>query len=252
MANKTTKKTTKKASAQARKTVKTTKNAVKPKTKVTAKTSVVETLAAVETPKKTNAQPAFRLKKSIIISVLVIILIAALLYAGRSFFIAAMVNGHPITRFEIISELEKQSGQATLDNIVTKTLILQEAQKQNIIVTDEEIDQELKTIEDNLKQQGQNLDQVLALQGTSREALREDTRLRKSIEKMIGPEVVVTEQEVTDYIASNSAMLPEDMPEDQLKTSVEQQLRQQKLSEKFQTWLQNLKQNADVNYLVNY
>ncbi len=200
----------------------------------------------------TRSMPTLRLKKVHVIIALAVILLLAGLYAARGFFIAATVNGQPILRTELIAELERQSGKQTLDSLVTKSLILQEADKQNVQVSDEQVDDEIKKIEDNLSQQGQTLDQVLELQGLTRESLRDQVRVQKTVEILLGREIVVTEAEVTDYIASNSAALPQEMEETELKTMVEQQLRNQKLSERFQTWLQDLRQNANIDYLVNY
>ena len=91
-----------------------------------------------------------------------ILLLAGLLYAFRSLFVAAMVNGQPISRVSLVRELEKQNGKQALNSLVTKTLIYQEARKQNVSVSDDEINGEMKKIEDNLQQQGQRLDQHLS------------------------------------------------------------------------------------------
>lgn len=257
MANKPApKKTVKKSAPTKAKSSSTRTSAVKSTKKVSTKSSPVKSfhteptaISQITSPKKTSQM---RFKKSYLIILLGLLVLAGVLYAARGLFIAATVNGQPITRLSLIKELERQSGKQTLDSLVTKTLILQEAKKQNIQVSDQQIDDEIKKIEDNLKQQGQNLEQVLSLQGLTRESLRDQVRVQKIVEILLGREIVVTDKEVTDYIASNSAQLPQDMPEATLKTNIKQQLRQQKLSEKFQTWLAELRQNANVSYLVNY
>ena len=47
--------------------------------------------------------------------------------SSRGLFVVALVNGEPISRIEVIKALEKQGGKATLDSLVTKKLIAQEA-----------------------------------------------------------------------------------------------------------------------------
>ena len=183
---------------------------------------------------------------------LIIVLIAGLLYLLRSFFIAAMVNGQPISRFSVISELERQSGKQALDTLVTKSLIMQEAKKQNVTVSQDEINKEIKRIEDNVKKQGQTLDQVLALQGMDRQALTDQIRIQKTVEKLLGKDIKVTDKEVSDYIEKNKDALGSDPTSEATKTQVKEQLTQQKLSEKFQTWLQDLQKKAKIDYFVKY
>ena len=209
----------------------------------TSKTSTVS-----ETPK----QRRFQIKRSYAIAALVILLLAGLLYLSRSLFVAAMVNGQPISRMSVISELEKQSGKQALDTLVTKTLIQQEARKQNVTVNQDEINQEMKKIEDNVKKQGQTLDQVLSLQGMDRKGLEDQIRIQKTVEKILGKDIQVTDKEVTDYITANQEALGLNPEAAETKTQVKDQLTQQKLSEKFQAWIQNLQKNANINYFVSY
>ncbi len=58
-----------------------------------------------------------------------VIIAAALLYYFRSAFVAATVNGQPISRLSLVRELEKQGGKQAMDSLITKTLIDQEAKK---------------------------------------------------------------------------------------------------------------------------
>lgn len=239
------KRTTRKSSSRSTKPVKQTAS------KITTKPlheEIAETVSAT-TERKARA---VRFRKSYAIVILAVILIVGLLYAGRGLFIAATVNGEPISRLTIISELERQSGKQALDSMVTKTLILQEAKKRNVTVPEQEVNDEIKKIETELKQQGQDLDQALAMQGGDRESFRDQIRIRKILEQLFGKEIQVSDKEVADYIASNSATLPQDANQQALQASIKQQLEQQKLSEKLQTWLAELRQKAQVNYLVNY
>lgn len=238
---------TKKSSASSR----PPKNAKRSTPKTAAK-PLHEEIAETALPAQERKGPAVRFRKSYAIAILAVIFVAALLYAGRGLFIAATVNGEPISRLSIVSELERQSGKQALDSMVTKTLILQEAKRRNVQVTEQDIDEEIKKIESNLKQQGQNLEQVLALQGLTRESLRNQVRIQKIVEELLGRDIQVTDKEVTDYIASNSATLPQDANQQELNNSIREQLKQQKLSERFQTWLAELRQNAKINYIVNY
>lgn len=186
-----------------------------------------------------------------LIPVIVIILVAiALLFKGL--FVAAMVNGEPVTRLQIISELEKQGGKQTLTSLINQVLILQEAKKKNVQVSQAEADAATKQIEDSLKAQGQSLDTALAMQGMTRQDLSMQLKLRTLVEKLLAEKVKVTDKEIADYIEKNKDTFPAEMKEDEIKKSVTEQLKQQKLGSASQAWLQELNKNAKINYFVNY
>ncbi len=183
---------------------------------------------------------------------LIIIVLIILAFLLKGLFVAALVNGQPITRLTVIAELEKQGGKQTLASLVNQTLILQEAKKKNINVTQKEIDTQSKQIEDSLKKQGQNLDTALAVQGMTRQDFLMQLKLRSLVEKLLGDQIKVTDQEVSDYIEKNKDTLPTNLKEDEIKTGVKEQLKQQKMASMSQSWLANLTKNAKINYFVNY
>lgn len=223
---------------------------------VAAKT--VETPAKVSstTPSSTSTESksskGFKIKKSYIILIATIIVLGALLYLFRSLFVAAVVNGQPISRLSVVQESEKQSGKQVLTTLVRNTLIEQEARKQNVTVTDKEVDEEIKKLEGNLQKQGQKLDQVLQMQGMSKEDLRKLIRLDKMVGKMVGKDINITDKQVADYIEKNKESLPQGQNENELKATVKEQLKQQQLNEKVRTWLEDLQKNAKINRFVNY
>lgn len=199
-----------------------------------------------------NYRESIRQNKHTVGILVAALILGGLLYFFRSLFVAATVNGQPISRLELVRELEKQNGKQALNTIVTKTLVQQQAKKENISVSQDEVNVELKKIEDNLKKQGQNLDQVLQIQGLTRSGLEEQIRLQKLVEKMVGKDVTVSSKEIDDYIAKNKASYPEGTDFTKERKTVQDQLRQQKLSNKIQTWLEKLQKDAKIDYLVNY
>jgi parvulin-like peptidyl-prolyl isomerase len=193
-----------------------------------------------------------RLKQPKVITglIVVVLVIAAIFLKG--FFVAAVVNGEPISRIQVISDLEKQGGKQALSSLVNQTLILQEARKKNIQVSQSEIDTAVKKIEDSLKSQGQNLDTALTAQGMTRKDLSFQLKLRSLVEKLLADKVKVSDKEVADYIEQNKANFPATMSADDIKKSVTEQLKQQKLGAASQAWLQDLTKNAKINYFVTY
>lgn len=269
-----TKRTTKKATtAPKAKASTTTKAAPKRPTRSTAARASTRSTASKSTISKSTAPVAATQekeipnassststtnKKSVSVSkryvalIAIILLLGAALYYFRGLFVAAVVNGQPISRLEVVRQTEQQAGKQTLDTLVRNALIEQKAKEQNVTVTDQEIDAEIKKLQDNLSKQGQNLDQVLQAQGMSQDDLRKLIRLDKIVQKMVGKDINVTDEEVTKYIEDNREALPQDTEEAELKKQVTEQLKQQKTNERVRTWLADLQKEASVTYFVQY
>ncbi len=181
-----------------------------------------------------------------------IIVVAVLLYFAKGLFIAALVDGKPISRLTIIHRLEKQGGKTTLDSLVTETLILNDAAKKNITVSQKEIDDQTKTIQTNIEKQGSTLDQALAQQGMTKSDLNQQIKLELTLNKLVGKAAPVTDKEISDYIAQNKSQLPTGEDDNTLKGQVTQQLTQQKQQQAIQAYVQSLKTKAKVTYFVNY
>ncbi len=206
--------------------------------------------AVIESEKSSSTNKKSKMKV-FAFGILMIILVV-LLFKFKGVFVAASVNGEFIPRLTVVSELEKQGGKQALQSLVTKSLIIQEARKQNISVTPQDIDQEVKKIEDQLKEQGQTLDAVLTSEGMTKDDLREQLKVRIIVEKILMPQIEVKDEEITKYITDNKDYLPKDKKADELKATAKETLVQQKLSAKAQEWIQSLNQSAKINYFVNY
>jgi len=107
-------------------------------------------------------------------------------YLHWGWFVAASVNGEPISRLELIKQLEKQGGQQVIDSLVSKALVYQEAQKKNVQVSEKDIDSEYTKIEEQIKGQGLSMDDALASQGMTKEDLREELKYKLTVEKLLG------------------------------------------------------------------
>ncbi|MCR4330711.1 MAG: SurA N-terminal domain-containing protein, partial [Patescibacteria group bacterium] len=71
--------------------------------------------------------------KKTAILVIVIGLTLALLFYGKGVFVAATVNGSPISRLSVVQQLEKEGGKNTLDSLITERLIESEVKKMGIV-----------------------------------------------------------------------------------------------------------------------
>jgi len=202
-----------------------------------------------------NPEVAFKKRQFIstktAIIIAVIIILAALVYYYKGLFIAATINGSPITRLAVIKELEKASGKQVLDSLITKKLINNEAIKKGISITSEEVDAEIKTIEDQIKAQGQTLEQALATKNMKLEDLKQQILTRKTLEKILADKLQVTEDEITKFITDNNVAIPQGQ-EEAYRTQIIAQLKQQKLNTEAETLITSLRSGATIKYFTNY
>lgn len=184
-------------------------------------------------------------RQYVIAAAIVILVLAVGGYFFGKWYTVAKVNGEVISRSEYTKELEKAAGKQVLDSLTTKKIITQEAKKRNIVVSDKDIEGEMKKIENQLKSQGQSLDQVLAFQGQTRESLKEQIVLQKTVEKMVGP-VTVSDEEITKFIEENKDLAAQNTDLDSLKKQAKDRLTQQKTDAKIQQLIQDLRKKAKI------
>lgn len=228
----------------------------------TKKSSAKKSVKKVETKEVTSPSQSSKvsrqtpkISKKIAITVIALVVIGILLYLFRGLFVAATVNGEPISRLALVKELEGKYGKQTMDSFVAKTVIFQEMKKRNITVSDEEVNSEIKKAQDALKAQGLTLEEALAQKSMSKEELVDQIKVQKMVEKLFGKDVKVTDKEIQKYMEDNKDVLPpatEATEAAQLKEQVKQQLSQQQLAQKFQEWLAPLQQKAKVQYFVTF
>lgn len=189
------------------------------------------------------------IKTAIIIGFAVILIILA--YTVKGFFIAAVVNGRPISRLAIIQKLEKTSGKNLLDSMITEKLIQNEARAKNILVSDDEINEKIKQIEKQVTSQGNTLEKALALEGMSMNDLKRQITIQKDVEKLLADKINVTDEEVTKYIADYKITIPKGQ-DASFKEQIKNQLKGQKLNASAKALIDELKSKAKIRYFVNY
>lgn len=190
-------------------------------------------------------------RKSLVLA-LIIVVVAVAVYFGKGLLIAATVNGQPVSRLSIIKDLEKQSGKAALDAVVTRMLVGQEAKKKNVVASDKDIDAEIAKIRKQFSDQGQNLDALLSTQGLTQEKFRDEVRIQILVTKLLGDQGKVTEKEFNDFMAQNAELIKDEKDQNAAKAGLRAQMEQQKLAQKYQEWITNVKKTAKINTFVGY
>lgn len=181
-------------------------------------------------------------RKIFIISLIVGVLLLA--FYKKEWFVAATVNGAPITNLELLTKLNQQFRSQTLNQMINEKIILDEARKSNILVTDSEVNQKIQELE--LQVGGaQVFDSLLSQQGQTRNSVRQQIRLQLMIEKLYQNEATVSAYEVDNFIKTNPQALQATDSAAQ-RQEAEDTLKQQKLNQIFSQKFQELKQKADV------
>jgi len=231
--------------------------ATKAPVKESPKSVVHKEISPVASKTSTIKIPKFKVRKLYIILAVIVIALIGLMVYYRQLFVVAIVNGQPITRLSYMQEVEGvylqdqrvTAGKQALNQLVTKTLLYQEAQKRHITVTDKEVNDEVSNTRKMLEKQKQKLEEALTLQGDSLPAYEDRIRTQKLIQKLVG-KITVTDKEIDEYIKQNEANL-QGLTGDDLKNQVKQTLESQKSNEKLQALIQSLQQKAKVTYLIS-
>jgi parvulin-like peptidyl-prolyl isomerase len=191
-------------------------------------------------------------QKKYLFFLLLIFALGFFLFYFKSLFVAATVNNAPITRWELIKELEKQGGEQVLGRLVAKSLILQEAKRKKVEITKEQIDEEIETIKNSLENQGVSFEDALASQGQTEKDLRESILMRKIVETILGPDIKVEDEEIEKYFEENKSFLGEEADLKSNREQIKNVLFQQKLTKKYQAWIGGLQKEAKIKYFVSF
>lgn len=191
----------------------------------------------------------FSIRNSLIIAA--VLVIGGLVFYYKDILVVATVNGSPISRLAMIRQLEKSAGKSTLDDLITKKLINDEAIKRNIVISEDTINAAIKDAETQVKAQGQTLQEALAAQGMTQADLRDQIIIRKQLEQMLADKIQVSDDEMQKYIKDNQVTIPVGK-EAEYQKQIKDQLQQQKLSSEAGAFVESLKSKASIHYFVQY
>lgn len=157
----------------------------------------------------------------------------------------ANVNGQMISRLEYYKELEKKDGGSVLEDLITKKIIYQEASKNNINVTQSDVDTELNNIRANVMQQGSTLEDVLTYQRLTYDKLLENIKIQKILENLLKDKISITDDEVKSRYEENKDVYGKDKTFEDVKDDISYQLYQEKITDAYRNWISE-KRNASA------
>ena len=216
--------------------------------------SIISIITKISKSIKSTAKAlSFRVSKSRWPRILLaLLIIGLLLFLAKSLFLAALVNGRPISRISLVKELEKQGGQKVLDSLIEKSLIFQEGARAGVKIDKEVVDQEISRIETLLKEQKLTLDEALSMRGETRTSLSEQVRLQKTVEALLAQKINISEEETKAYFDNNKEIFGTNAKFEDVKSNVKDQLYQQKLNGEYSKWIEGLKTKARIIYLLKF
>lgn len=140
--------------------------------------------------------------------------------------------------------------QSALDSLINQKLIMQDADKQGIEATDDEVQEELDKLKDNF---GDDWEKVLEESNTTEEeqkALLPDAiKQRKYIEEEIPVDEVSDDEakEAYEELNQQAEGSDQEVPEyDEIKDELKQQVKDRQKQEQLQAKIEELKESADI------
>lgn len=187
-------------------------------------------------------------KKFVFMLLLSLLLISLVLFLNSAYkrMYIAKVNGRPISRLEYIKELEKNDKGVVLDNMITKAIIFQEAEKNGIKISDSDIQTELSNIRLSVESQGTTLEEILLYQGVTYEQLLENIEIQKILEIILKDDIAVTDEEVEEMYEENKDIYGSEKSYEELKESIRYQLMQSKITDSYKSWLDGKKSSSNI------
>ncbi|WBL15205.1 peptidylprolyl isomerase [Sutcliffiella sp. NC1] len=169
--------------------------------------------------------------------------------------VVAEVDETPITKLELLTELEKRFGSEVLQELVNRKVVNVMANKYNITISDEEVDREWKLIK-TIYQHNTNFS------SNSVEEMKEHIRTSLQLEELLVKDVTIPEDEVQKFYEQNKVLynIPESYHLSQIivndKKTAEQVMKELKEGSSFSALAMeksiddlSANQGGDIGYL---
>lgn len=186
----------------------------------------------------------FIAKLVLIVTLGSVLFLLAQKYRGQ--FIAGTVNSVPVTRYELNQKMAEKYGKETFDAIVSERLLVQALKKNNIVITDKEVSDEMaKIIADYGSQDAFNaaLSQYGLTADKAKESIKQSLSLKKLIEKTY--KIEITDAAVKKYFDDNKTLFTGKKFED-VTQNIKDTLYQQEIYTKSQEWFSGIRKDAKV------
>lgn len=138
----------------------------------------------------------------IILAALVVVAIAVFIFLSTKGGAVGKVGSESITKDDLYAFFVDQNGEKAVDTLLTQNLIEQEVKKEGVSVTQKDIDEEMKNLVEAYGGQTA-FDQTLMQSGLTQDLLEKDMKTNLEIEKLLKPQIKITEEEMQTYFDEN-------------------------------------------------
>jgi foldase protein PrsA len=197
---------------------------------------------------KNNQSFLTRLGSLNLVTKLLVLVIILILLQYKYLLVPVVVNGEPIFSWEYVSKLHELGGPAVIDGMVRERLVEQAAKDKGIRITDEELQAEVDRWTAQLDATG-GIDSWLTDQGMTREDFERQISLNLKIEKLVGDQIVVTDEEVQSEYETNAEFFV-DVTEEAAKEQIKEGLIQEKLQRQANLIINDLQTAAEVKLFL--
>ncbi|MEK3799050.1 peptidylprolyl isomerase [Peribacillus sp. FSL H8-0477] len=127
----------------------------------------------------------------------------------------ATIDGEEISKDELYENLVNQYGATALSTMISDKIVDMEAKKEDIKITDKEIDKEMKTLIESYGDE-ETFEQQLAATGATKSTLEKDIVKYLQTVKILEPRIEITDEEINTYFEENKDSFAQ---EEQVKAS---------------------------------
>ncbi len=167
----------------------------------------MESIEPMESSPKDQKDKRFKSSYVLVIIIVLLIIGAAVVLLNSSSKpgeAVATVNGEEITRDALYEAMLTTGGRDVLDRLIMNQLVIQEAKKQGIVVSEAEVTEEIqKVIDESFNGMVEFFHQTLSEYGVTEEIVREELRTELFLRKIAESELDITEEDEREYFAAN-------------------------------------------------
>lgn len=208
------------------------------------KVEIADTMAPVVEPVAVTRAKA-KLSPKILSMALFVVGIALLTYKVGPYFVPAIVDNMPVSRFAVWHRLEQSYGEQVYDDLVNEKVLDQAIKQSGIKVEMAKVEEQMKTLEEQFKDLG-GLEEALKQRGLSRGDLEKQIKTQLAVEEVLKDKIAPTEEEIKAQFDSGVKTVYKDKNLEEVKDSIVEELKQTKLRDSFLTWFEEVKKNSKI------
>jgi len=171
--------------------------------------------------------------------------------------VVAIVNGVELTREEYngrLAQSESKDSEQIVSQMVSEELVLQEAQKQNFVASDEAIQARYDQLKTNFESD-EEFQQALVAEGLTEDQLKknisEQIIIQQYIDKITQENPIeISDEEINAYYESSIEGTEEPPKLEEVYDQIRDQIKNTKQSEVIQGVVSNLSDQADIQILL--